>query len=241
MIVRLFIAPSFLLIGAAGVALISLAFALLVPEDKRDAVAWLGYGVFLIVFLVNFSNIWIYRPGQDGFDQQIPRLGILWIADLSFTVLALGGLWACIAMGLSFRIQLIYQLTLLFGLFVLVGAAGLASQHAGQVGSGEERTFGSLDAMREAVRDCEVRFVDAGAGFAAERVQFDAVSEGIRYLSPCDEPAALALDAELTALLRTFSSQLAAGAQPEGENTSTQAILARCQSLLQLRKQKHRC
>ena len=87
------------------------------------------------MFLVNFSNISILRLGRDGFDEQIPRLGILWTVDSVFTVLALGGLWASVAMGLSFRVQLIYQLALLFGLFVLVATAGFASQHARQVGS----------------------------------------------------------------------------------------------------------
>jgi hypothetical protein len=177
---------------------------------------------------------------REGFDEQIPRLGVLWTVDTSYTLFALGGLWLCASQALPFRFQLIYQLALLFGVLVMVNLAGFASQQTERLGADEMELRAGLDALRAAVRNCEQRLIGIGSGFALERASFESICETIRYLSPCDEPEARALNREITDLLGQFSAFLATGVPPQPGTTSTLDILARCQALLQLRKQQRR-
>jgi hypothetical protein len=139
---------------------------------------------------------------------------------------------------MPFRVHLMYQLTLLFGLLVVIGLAGFASQQAGLVAVAEQRVSGGLDELRRAVKECESAVTRAGTGLTDEPLLLSRISEDVRYLSPCDQPEAVALDSEAASLLRQVSATLTAGDVAGDRNHVAQGALARCHTLLQTRKQQ---
>jgi hypothetical protein len=229
---------SFVAFAAAGIALLVAGFLLVVPEEKRTPVAWLDLIVVGAVFLVNFSNLSIVRFKHGGFSEEIPKLGVLWTADAIYTTLALGGIWFGRVLGLSFGIQLWYHSAICFALLVMVWVGNRASDHASRVASGEKSLRSSLDSVKTAVETCDSAFARLGPRWTSEYNELQRVKEDVRYLSPCDNPEAVALDLEISAVLRGISANLAT-ANPSGANgREVHEPLTRCQSLIRLRKQQ---
>lgn len=228
-------------IAAAGLGFLLAGFYLLVPEDRRGAVAWLDLGVCAVVFLVNFANLAFVRPRPQEFSQQIPKLGLLWTAHVSYTVFALGGIWRGWVFGSPFRFQVFYQAIVLFALIALVSVANRASEHVAGTTQREARLRSSLTTLKQAVGDCDSAFLRVGAAATREYTRFQAIKDDIRYLSPCTRPEAESLDGEIVVLLQELCSRISsAAANPavyDGPAPDLREKLAQCEALVHMRKQ----
>jgi hypothetical protein len=231
--------PPKLLAVSVGVALITIGFLVLIPVEMRNSTAWLGYGVFILVYLANLTNTSLIRLKHEGFDAQIPRLGILWTAYSLYTLLAVGGFFVGVAAQLPVRVLIFYELVLFIGLLAMIRVADFASAKVVEVAASERILASSLDALRTLAAECQIRLARAGRGTGGEYEKFTAILDGIRYLSPSGQSASASLEAEMKSLLLQATDEFAF-AQPGVPNPAAQEKLDRCEVLLNLRRQQTR-
>jgi len=229
------ISLAFILLLVLGLGLMVLGFFFLVPTGQRGPIAWLNLAVFAVIFLMNASNLG--GRGDGDFSRKIPTLGILMIANLVYSGLALGGMLVGRGGHFSFQAQLMYQLSVLFCLVLLVTLAGRASEHVGNVAIDQKQISGSLDRVRSAIRKCDSTFTLVSAATSRDYLEFQRIKEQARFLSPSESPEAVSLDLEIARLIDAVSASLTMNGYPDGGQEMTEA-LARCQTLLHLRKQK---
>lgn len=238
MIVKRTIAVHAAILACVGMALILAGFFLAVPRGDRSSVAWLDVTVCEIVFLFNFSTLPIVRPRSEGFSEQIPKLGILWTAHISYTGFAVAGMWYGWVGGFAFGLQTLYHLALLFLVLTVVSLAGQASKHAGRVAASERHRSDTLQTVKSAVGDCEAAFLRLPGGRPAEYYEFQHIKDDVRYLSPCDAPRAISLDLEIAELLGDLCATLSAANRFPPGPSELQDALTRCRTLVRLRKQE---
>ncbi len=228
-----------LLAATVGVILITIGFVVLIPVDARNSIAWVGYGVFILVYLANLTNGSLIGQKREGFDAQIPRLGILWTTYSLYTVFAIGGFFAGVAALLPVRVLIFYELVLFVVLVAMTRVADFASFHAVQTAEFEGGISSGLDALRASAAECQIRLVRVDLTANLEYPKFTRILEGIRYLSPSGQPAAASLEAEMRSLLLQATDDFAF-AQPGIPHPAAREKLDRCEDLLELRRQQTR-
>jgi hypothetical protein len=71
----------FILLHLVGIAVLVLAFFLLIPAGGRTHSAWLDLVVVCVVLSINFPPYAIVRLSLGDFNVKIPALGLLGICD----------------------------------------------------------------------------------------------------------------------------------------------------------------
>jgi hypothetical protein len=192
-------------VTVVGLALVTVLFLLILPWPWPDR-AWLPYVVTCLVLLTNVGAIGMFfRPARDV-GRRIASLGILWLADGTYTVLALGGAYSTFWYVWPVRFQVAYQLVLLVGLGLAHLVARSADRHVDAVQFREREITGRLEELRTLSPEQQVALRRLRTADPARAARFERWLEDVRYLSPLETAAAADLDKSLLSLSARFLS-----------------------------------
>lgn len=218
-----------------GLGLIGLGFALLVPASMRSHVAWLDLAVVIAVYSVNFLGIAAKKCSIAGFVLRIPRLGIFIVADPLYTLAALTTIYRGIVTAAPFNLQLMIQLALIFIMCLAAVAALAGAERIQNVTAQEARKTSGIEALKQAFARCEVSMSESRALSGELRSRLERLIEDARFLSPMQEASARLLEAKMIQVLNTLRD-LSDSNDEERARNEAQSLLARCESLMELRR-----
>lgn len=225
----------FALLYITGLALICLAFVLLVPAWLPRDVVWLDFLTVCAVYSVNLLGFVALRGDAAGFARRIPRLAIFLCCDPLYTLAALGVAWRGAVIMTPFQPQLILQLALA----ILMGAAAVAAlegaEHIHAVTAEESSLAGDVRELQQALAGCEVALFSRGLAWSGFRSSLEKLKEDVRFLSPCTAPSARSLEAELIATLRYIGS-VAVSADESRARAEFPGMFEHCHALMALRR-----
>lgn len=189
--------------AGVGLALVTTLFLLIVPWPWPDRV-WLPYVVTCVVLLVNVGAIgMLFRPAREV-RQRIASLGILWLADGTYTALALGGAYSLFWFAWPIRFHVAYQLVLLVGLGLMHLLARSADEHVDAVHFREREITGRIDELRTLSPEQQAALRRLRVADPARAARFERWLDDVRYLSPLSTDAAADLDRSLLSLSARF-------------------------------------
>jgi hypothetical protein len=226
----------FILLHLVGIAVLVLAFFLLIPAGGRTHSAWLDLVVVCIVLSINFPPFAIVRLSLGNFNVKIPALGLLEICDAVYSTLALGLVIYGLFNFLPFRIQLVGQMGLLFAVATTISTAWWASAHAADVVEEEHLTRSGLEDLKAALSHCESEFCTKAPNRNRERQLLLKLKEDTRYLSPSRDPSAVSYERQIVALVDNIRLRLDEIATPLTPSPLDEQF-EQCAALMALRKQ----
>ena len=227
----------FVFLYFVGVALLLAAFFLLVPTEWRTHSAWLDLTIVFIVFSINFPLASIWRRRSGSFNAKIPALGLLGICDLLYSCFAIGLVWFGIQFLLSFRAQLIGQMSFLFLAAVVATIAWQSSAHAVEVAEEEQDTRSGLEALKAAIAHCEAALFTAVPVSEQLRRRILELKQDARFLSPSRDASALLYEQQMSSLVDDIRLQLGNGSTAL-KSTQLDEQFEQCAALMALRKQR---
>jgi hypothetical protein len=226
----------FALLYFVGVALLAAGFILLVPPGARTETAWLDFAIVCIVFSINFPLFSVWRMNIGSFNAKIPTLGLLALCDLIYICLALWLMSCGGRYGLTFRMQLVGQMALLFVVATVVTIAWWSSAHVVEVTEEEKATRSALEKLKTAIDKCVASLSAKAPNCDRERQLLLRLQEDARYLSPSRDASALAYEDKIAVLIDDIRLQFEDGAVSIAAlNLDKQ--FEQCAALMALRKQ----
>jgi len=226
----------FVVLHIVGIAILVLAFFLLIPAGGRTHTAWLDLVVVCIVLSINFPPFAIVRLSLGDFNVKIPALGLLEICDFVYSILALGLVFYGVFYFLPFRLQLVGQTGLLFATATTVAIAWWSSAHAAEVAEEEHATRSGLEDLKAALSRCETDLSTKAPNRNRERQLLLALKEDARYLSPSRDSTAISYEQQIVALVDDIRLRLEDTASPLTSSPLVEEF-ERCAALMALRKQ----
>jgi hypothetical protein len=226
----------FILLHLVGLALLVLAFFLLIPPGARTHSAWLDLVVVCLVLSINFPPFAFVQLGLGVFDVKIPALGILELCDIAYSSLALGLVVYGVFYFLPFRLQLVGQMALLFAATTIVAIAWWASAHAAEVAEEEHATRSGLEGLKAALARCESELSTKAPTRNCELQLLLTLKEDARYLSPSRDSSAISYEQQMVALVDDIRLRLQDSSSPLTASPLVEEF-ERCAALMALRKQ----
>lgn len=222
-----------LVFGAA----IIVAAVLLFCGGLENNVLSLDITVSLVVWGVLFAGIgfpWIDL--NDPAQKRIGSLGIFWYFSSLYALVAI--IWMVVGaqLDLSFRLQLIVHLVLLFVLIMGLTMASRTSEKVGEVYEKEQRERQGVTDVRSAL--AALKESTFGAKDLPEEVvdRITKLCDEARFVSPSNNVEAHRMEEEMVSLTHEISS---AFFNYQMNEDAIQSKLARCERLLKNRKQLH--
>lgn len=222
-----------LVFGAA----IIVAAILLFCDGMESNVLTLDIIVSLIAWGVLFAGIgfpWIDL--NDPAQKRVGSLGLFWYFSSLYALVAV--IWMVVGaqLDLSFSLQLIVHLVLLFVLIMGLTMAGRSAEKVGEVFEKEQRERLGVTEVRSALAALKESTFDA-KDLPEEVVdRINKMCDEARFVSPSNNMEAHRMEAELVNLLHEVSSAFFNYRMNE---EMIQSKLARCERLLKNRKQIH--
>lgn len=219
-----------------GVGII-VAAELLFCGNLENNVLTLDIIVSLIVWGVLFAGIgfpWIDL--NDPAQKRVGSLGLFWYFSSLYAFLAI--LWMVVGaqFDLSFRLQLIVHLVLLFVLIMGLAMTSRASEKVGEVYEKEQSERLGVTNVREALAALKESTFDA-KDLPEEVVdRITKMCDEARFVSPSNNMEAHRIEDEMVGLIHEISS---AFFNYQMNEEAIQSKLARCERLLRNRKQIH--
>jgi len=190
--------------------------------------------VVCLVYSANFPMLYLVRWRSRDFNFRIPALGLLYVCDLFYSILALGGALVGWYLGIHFRPQLMGQTFLLFAAIIVVTIGRYSSAHADEVAQEEDTTRAALDNLRKTLDRCEAAMRIRTQPINRELQLLMALKDDARYLSPSVAQAALSYEQKLVVEVEEIQELVAGGtALPSGELDTR---FQKCAALMALRK-----
>lgn len=228
--------PLLTLLYVAGLALLVLAFVLLLPAPLRGPVGYLDLAVASVVYSLNFPLLTLVWTRRGSGESRFPMLAVRWWVTVLYSPAAIAlGLFGAIYF-FPFRFQLIAQLALLFLLGLGFAMAAVTGTHVERVTQAEDGLKASLSELRATAGEVDDAFVMLGPEWHPQREILRRFREDLRFLSPHSGIREADLEAKLTAELRGIRILLQAR-DLQSQSVDLDARLATCTSLLSLRKQ----
>ncbi len=225
-----------LYITLIGVMLIILGFYLLVDIHPWPNMIKLDLGVAILVFLVNMANLRVLGQPVSNFQKNIPSLGVLWVADISYSAGALGWIYVVHSRMLSLEWAVMGQLALLFMLALWIIVAIGANKHANQVQATEAKFLNSMDQLRlyfdrqsylaEALREKHPDLYK----------RYQQLHDDLRYLVPTNAQDAASLEEEIRREGAVLFSMLPSLDSSGAYSAAITATLDRLQNAIRFRK-----
>jgi len=226
----------FILLYFVGLALLAASFILLVPPGARTEVAWLDFAIVCIVFSINFPLFSAWRMNVGSFNAKIPALGLLILCDLTYICLAFWLMSRGVRYGLTFRMQLVGQMALLFVAATVVTVAWWSSAHAVEVAEEEKAARSALERLKAAIDEC-IASLSANAPNCKRELQLlTKLQEDARYLSPSRAVTALSYEYKLAALIDNIRLRFEDVSVPKTVPRMDEQF-EQCTALMALRKQ----
>ena len=203
----------------------------------EDDVKTLDIIVSLIVWGVLFAGIgfpWIDL--NDPAQKRVGSLGVFWYFSSLYALVAI--IWMVVGaqLDLSFNLQLIVHLVLLFVLIMGLTMANRTSEKVGEVFEKEERERRGVTDIRSALAALKESTYDA-KDLPEEVVdRITKMCDEARYVSPSNNMEAHRMEDEMVGLIHEISSAFFNYGMNE---EMIQSKLARCERLLKNRKQIH--
>lgn len=181
----------------SGLFVVLAGFFLLIPAENRTNIFWLNLVVTGIIYavlaLVQLGLLVITGP----FERQIGVLGVRISFAALYALAAIAAMVSGYFFGFTFKTQFFLQI--LSGFLLVLGFvfSGISRATTDNVESERQWKQKGKETMSERVHQLDVlatQFPDV-AGVLRQRVA--AIKEGIRYLSPSNNPSARMLDGEI--------------------------------------------
>lgn len=222
-----------LVFGAAIIVAIEILFR----GDLEDKFLVMNIIVSLIVWGVLFAGIgfpWIDL--DDKSQKRVGSLGLYWLFSSLYAFLAVVCMIVGTQLGLSFEIQLIVHLILLFILAAGLAMAWRASDKVKEVYEKETELLQGVVDIRQAFAVLKESTYDAN-GLPEEVVdRISKMCDEARFMSPSNNPEARAIESQIVSLTEAIGSAFFDYRMNE---ESIQQKLAKCERLLKSRKQIH--
>lgn len=227
--------PVLTVLYVAGLALLALAFFLLVPSSRQDDSAYLELCVLAVVFTLNFPVVVLGWAKADGQSSRLTGLSIRWFTLGLYTPAALLGVVLGMAYAVPFRVQIVYQLAFLFGLAVAFALASRASSNTERVEGEEKAKNATLVEIRATATSVEKALLLLGPAWQSSLDAVRRLLEDARFLAPSNRNNERDLEASINAELRAIRILLDATdvtvIRPDLESR-----LANCSALMSLRR-----
>lgn len=218
----------------AGEAIIIAAFFLWRGNAPTDiftlnlVMASILYGVMFVDMLVPWIN-W-----KDKAQRQVGSMGIRWFITGLYVILALAvmivGNWK---VNLSFTVQLMLHIGLLFLLLLGFVAMFHASDKVVEIHSQESSHRQGVNDMKRAMMQLKDTAIDCPQLMAIYGDRINNLEEGLRYLSPSNNPEASALEAQFVEVINDINI---AAPQFSMNQEKIEAALRRAERIYQNRK-----
>jgi hypothetical protein len=226
----------FVLLHLIGIALLVLAFFLLITPGGRTHTAWLDLVVACIVLSINFPPFAIVQVASGVFGYKIAALGLLEVCDAVYSFLALGLIYYGFVYFLPFRFQLVGQMVLLFAMSTTVAIAWWSSAHAKEVAEEEHATRSGLEDLKAVFSQCESELSTKAPHRNRELQLLLKLEEDARYRSPSRDPSALSYERQMVTLVDDIRLRLEDVVSPLSPSP-LQEQFEQCAALMALRKQ----
>ena len=225
----------FIVLYLAGLILLVLGLYSLLPDGFRSSLGFLDIVVVCVAYSLNYPLAAIGWARARAFEINAPALSIRWACTGIYTVLALGGILVMAAHLTPFRFQLFFQVALLFGVAFALGLSFWATSHTARVADDEAALKSGLQYLRAAFGGLEDAFA-LDPDWHQERETVRRLREDARFLSPSNRARESVLEQDLITELNCIRVVLAS---PDKAvvRTDLEQRLARCQSLMSMRKQ----
>lgn len=226
----------FIFLHLIGIAILVLAFFLLIPPEARSHSAWLDLLVVCLVLSINFPPFALVQLSVGLFDIKIPAIGLLGVSATTYSTLALGLVLFGFLYHLPFQLQLVAQLGLIFALATVVSIAWWAAAHAVEVAEEERETRSALEGLKALIARCEMELSVKAPTRNREHQLLLALKEDARFLSPSLDTLAISYEQQMFALLEEIRLRLQEGAT----SLTTRPLdedFEKCVALMALRKQ----
>lgn len=225
---------TFLTIAALllGEVVIVLGFILLLGPWMPTSVLVLDIIVSTIIYFSFFGNV--FTPLVDFKDRSQRKVGVLgvrWTTIWIYAILAIAVMVVGFFVPLSFTIQILAQLLLLFILIMGIVSSISVAEKTADVYQSENLRRNSLEEVKRVMRQLSA---SANMSNAPDdvRQRIDALTDAVRYLSPSDSQEALAAEN----YIRSIASELAMSLRTDSNSEYVLQLLSQCETSLQERK-----
>lgn len=202
------IRPLHIIIFLLAEAILVLCFAML-GDSLPSNVFWLDLVVSSLCLAMVVSRavppmIDLDDPAQ----REVGTLGITWVTTFYYTLTAVVLMVALQYFEVEFIYQLLIQIILAFGLLMMFLASNRVSDKVVEVHAREQAMVGGLDNVRSAMRRLD-RVVSTNGEIPAQiKGRVTDINGQLRYLTPCNNPAAAELEQEMTDKITMLTHQL---------------------------------
>lgn len=189
-----------------GEAIIIASFFLWRGDAPADIFA-LNLVVASIIYGMMFVDILVpWVDWADKAQRRVGSIGLRWFVTGSYSILALGVMIVCNwALAVSFELQLILHACLLF--LLILGFVGVlhASDKVVDIHLQESAHRSGIAEMRQAMMRLKETLLDCPRLPAVYGERINDLEEGLRYISPCDNPEAHALEARFVEVINEIA------------------------------------
>jgi len=188
-----------------GLGLAFAAFYTFIPEVDRTQVAWLNFGIGLVIYTGYLGRlVTLFRPIVK-FSDNVPFFAAYWVWWGIYVLLAIAGMIGFHYLELTFRKQALLQ-GIIFFLFINVivfgmwGAAWMARSSAR-----DQRTIGGVRNIQYLASSLKGVAAGLPITFVANKLEIDKIFEDISCIVGSENAEAIALDEKISSLITRAS------------------------------------
>lgn len=188
-----------------GIGLAFVAFYTFVPEVNRTRIAWLNFGLGLLIytgFLVNFMAI--FRP-LTKFADNIPFFATYWIWWDAYVILTASGMVIFYLMDMSFRKQALLQGIILF-LFLNIIALGVwGAAWMSRSSEKDEKTINGVRNIQSLAASLHIAVAELPMSYAVSKSAIEKIIDDINCIAGSSKEDAIGAEQKIAALLTQIS------------------------------------
>lgn len=198
-----------------GIALAFLAFFIFVPEAGRTRVAWLNFGIGLLIY-TGYWGQWmvLFRPLQK-FADDVPFFSSYWIWWTVYVGLAVVGMIAFQFMHLEFRKQVLLQGIFFFFLLCALALGIWAASWLKQSSERDKRTMGGVRNIQYHIASLRIAASELPEAYHASKVELGKIMDDMNCIAGSSGEQSCALESQILTLMGKASQGMLNGISRE--------------------------
>lgn len=226
----------FYIMGFVGELLIFIGFYFILTPEHRTKISWLNWAVISIIFALNYFGSRVMFTTKDKFEERIPALGPFGVICIVYSLIALFVMYLFQLYHLTFKIQLLVHLILLF----LVGISIIIIKNSVLFVKQHQENESSLSSRILKIRE-ELNLMctnmDKNPKEDSVQKKLCKLRDSFRYLTPVEKAEAYELENQILGLIHKLQTEENQNFLLKNEeNEEIQSILNKLEILLNQRK-----
>ena len=222
----------FLVLFIAGLILIYGSFCLFMGSSSRTPTAWLNLSVIYALYLIQFGRFGVLFTGVATFEKALAGIGISWFAYGNYVFWSLLIMIAGHFAGISFKVQLILQLTILLITMFWLAASLFSMEHVSRCEQASRGTLSQLEAIRRRYQRLTMAAAELQVDYSDQVKMLTQLQDDATYFSGIITGEAAKLDARILELQDELQQQIETRRSPD----ETDGTLRKLASMMKLRK-----